>query len=301
MASPYHPDLAARARLLPRGVARRWSVPLLKRLMRWAGARTRSVAQEVPLGECSVFVYRPRDGAPRRRPALLWIHGGGLLFGDARQDEALLRRVVRKLGVVVASVQYRFAPEHPFPAPLDDCARALTWLSRQEDVDPARIAVGGASAGGGLAAALCQRVRGPGAGPRPIFQLLVYPMLDDRSSARADVEDRLLRLWDRRANAIGWGSYLKGHDPDRPPPLAVPARAEDPAGLPPAWIGVGDRDLFHDEDLAYAAWLERGGVQVELELVRGAYHGFDAIDRDAPISRAFHDAQLDALARHLGL
>ena len=108
-------------------------------------------------------------------------------------------------------------------------------------------------------------------------------------------------MWDRRANAIGWGSYLRGLDRRDPPPLAVPARCAEPSDLPPAWIGVGDLDLFYDENLAYAAWLRTGGVPVEVEVVAGAYHGFDAVDRGAPVARAFHDAQLDALARNLGL
>ncbi|MCA9658827.1 MAG: alpha/beta hydrolase fold domain-containing protein, partial [Myxococcales bacterium] len=149
MTSRYHPDLAARARWLPRGVARRWNVPALKWLMRRAGAAAPTLGHEVALDGCSVFVHRPATGAAGRRPALLWIHGGGLLFGDARQDDPLLRRFVDELGLVVASAQYRFAPEHPFPTPLEDCARALAWLSVQDDVDPSRIAVGGASAGGG--------------------------------------------------------------------------------------------------------------------------------------------------------
>lgn len=294
----YHPELAARARWLPRGVARPWALPLLKRLPRWAMGRGSSTGREVALDGCSVFVHRPAGDARTPRPGLLWIHGGGLLFGDARQDDPFIRRIVDELDVVVASAQYRFAPEHPFPTPLDDCVQAFDWLAAQPDVDSGRLLVAGASAGGGLAAALCQLVRDR-AGAQPGFQLLVYPMLDDRSAAGTGPADSLFRLWDRRSNALGWSSYLRGHDRAAPPALAVPARAEDPSGLPPAWIGVGTLDLFHDEDLAYARRLEAAGVPVETEVVEGAYHGFDAVDAAKPVARRFREAQLAALADHL--
>lgn len=296
--SGFHPDLAGRARVLPRGVGRRWLLllvrPLLSAWAVWLGRGT----QAVDLGDCRVFVFRPRGRAPRPGPALLWIHGGGLMFGDARQDRDFLWRVADELGVLVASVQYRLAPEHPFPAALDDCEAAYRWLAGQPGVE--RIAVGGASAGGGLAAAVCQRLRVRGA-VMPAFQLLVYPMLDDRSAEGEGPADAHFRMWDRASNALGWGSYLLGHDRADPPMHAVPARTENLRGLPPAWIGVGTCDLFHDEDLAYADRLRAVGVAVDVERVDGAYHGFDVVHATAPVAARFVTRQLAALRRGLGL
>lgn len=254
--------------------------------------------EEVALDGCSVFVYRPKGESDPPRPALLWIHGGGLIMGDARQDEPIVRRIVDELGIIVASVQYRLAPEYPFPVPLEDCEQAFEWLARQPEVDADRLMVGGVSAGGGLAAALCQRARHR-PGPRPGFQLLIYPMLDDRSSEGEGPNDRLFRMWDRRSNVLGWDSYLRGHDPGAPPEHAVPARTEDLSDLPPAWIGVGTVDLFLDEDVDYARRLQDAQVTTRLEIVEGAYHGFDFAAEKAPVARRFRDAQVAALAEHL--
>jgi len=293
---PYHPELTAAARWLPRGAAGPWQTPVLRRLVNVAFAVAPSRSVRVDAAGTRVYVYRPQTAGPH--PALLWMHGGGLVFGDARQHETWVRPLVEQLGVVVASVQYRLAPAHPFPAPIEDCARALTWRAEQPDVDATRIAVGGNSAGGGLAASLCQWVRDRG-GPQPVFQLLVYPMLDDRSSDSATVQDGALRLWNRDANRYGWSSYLRGWP--TPPPHAVPARTEDLSGLPPAWIGVGDLDLFYEEDIDYARRLEQAGVAVQLERVAGAFHGFDVAAPKAAVSQRFHQSQREALAAALGV
>lgn len=260
--------------------------------MTLVGQATFRAAQEIELEHASVFVYRP-ETAPDTAPALFWIHGGGLVVGDARQDGPFLTRIADELGVVVASVQYRLAPAHPYPAPLDDCVEGFRWLADQSDVDADRLMVGGASAGGGLAAALCQRLLAEG-GPMPSFQLLVYPMLDDRSATGSDPADELHRLWNRDSNAYGWQSYLGDHAPAAP---AVPARATDHAGLCPAWIGVGTADLFHDEDVEYAARLRDAGVAVDLEIVDGAYHGFDVVHARADVSQSFTRSMIDALSR----
>ncbi|MBB5896541.1 acetyl esterase/lipase [Kutzneria kofuensis] len=193
----------------------------------------------------------------------------------------------------MASVEYRLAPEHPFPAPLEDCYAGLRWLAEDPGVDRTRIAIGGASAGGGLAAALALLVRERGE-VTPVFQLLIYPMLDDRTADRTDVDPRTLRLWSQHSNRFGWRSYLGAAVKDVRY-LAAAGRCEDLAGLPPAWIGVGTRDLFLDEDVAYAARLTDAGVPCTLEVVPGAYHGFDATERSAAVSRDFRRAQLSAL------
>jgi acetyl esterase/lipase len=155
------------------------------------------------------------------------------VLGTAAQDDLLCRRFVDNLGITVGSVDYRLAPEHPYPAPLEDCYTALTWLAGLPGVDGDRIAIGGASAGGGLAAALALLARDR-AELTPVFQVLVYPMLDDRTVGR-HLDDPGHRLWNATSNRFGWTSYLGGVDPD----AAVPARRTDLAGLPPAWVGVG--------------------------------------------------------------
>jgi acetyl esterase/lipase len=197
-------------------------------------------------------------------------------------------------------VDYRLAPEHPFPTPLHDCHDALVWLAGHDGVDPARIIIGGASAGGGLAAALALLARARGE-VEPIFQLLSYPLLDDRTVVRADIDGRSHRLWTNRSNRFGWQSYL-GAPPgsDGVSGLAAPGRADDLRHLPPAWIGVGTCDLFHDEDVAYADRLRKAGVPCETSVVPGAFHGFDVVRPGAAISQEYRAAQVRALADALG-
>jgi acetyl esterase/lipase len=240
-----------------------------------------------------VRLFRP-VGVAGPAPALLWIHGGGFVIGTARQDDPVCRGFSKTLGITVASVEYRLAPEHPYPAPLQDCYAVLTWLAALPAVDPGRVAIGGASAGGGLAAALALLARDRGE-VSPAFQLLVYPMLDDRSGAAADKPN--YRLWNARANRFGWTAYLGSADPV----VAVPARRDDLSGLPPAWIGVGDNDLFHDEDLAYAERLTSAGVPCQVEVVPGVFHGFDLVAPKAPVSQRFFASQCDALRSGLAL
>ena len=222
------------------------------------------------------------------------------MIGSAAMDDQICRSFARRLGIVVAVPEYRLAPEHRFPAPLDDCYEALRWLSSQSDIDPTRVAVGGSSAGGGLAAALALRVREE----RDVvlaFQLLTYPMLDDRTVNRADIDERHVRLWNNKANRLGWESYTGvPAGSDGVSALAAPGRCRDYAGLPPAWIGVGTCDLFHDECVAYADELRAAGVACDLEVVGGAFHGFDYVSRSAVV-RAFRQAQMTALASALGL
>ena len=303
----FHPDLLPWARWLPRSPV----VPLTRPLLRWltANAPAPKVRADVVVedkrtqdGAVRVRFYRPAQ-ATGPLPALVWMHGGGYVIGAPEQDEAMMAEIAAEVGVVVASVNYRIAPEHPFPAPLDDCAAALAWLLREAaalGVRPDRVAVGGASAGAGLAAALAQRAQDEGL---PVaFQLLIYPMLDDRTVTRADLNTQDHRIWSQTSNLMGWTAYL-GQPPGaaHTPPYAVPARREGLSGLPPAWIGVGTLDLFHDEDVDYARRLTAAGVPTELVVVPGAYHGFDGVQGSAPVSRAFRDAAKKALQRGLAV
>jgi acetyl esterase/lipase len=248
--------------------------------------------------EVGVHVYEP---PVRRRPsgALLWIHSGGLISGRPQQDHDLCGRFADELGILVVSVDYRLAPENPFPAGLHDCHTALTWLHRNADalgVDPARIAIGGASAGGGLAAVLAQRAHDDGGLP-VAFQLLVYPMLDDRTVLRTDHEGRGRFGWTPASNRFAWSAYLGGRPrADDAPGYAVAARRGDLSGLPPAWIGVGDLDLFYPEDVEYAERLRSVGVDCELHVEPGMYHGADVIlPQTVEAMRAFRTRMADAL------
>ncbi len=222
------------------------------------------------------------------------------MIGSAAQDDHLCRAFARELGIVVAAPDYRLAPEHRFPVPLEDCYRALGWLASQPDVDPTKVAIGGASAGGGLAAALALRARMDGAIPIA-FQLLTYPMLDDRTATRTDIDETFVRLWNNAANRLGWESYT-GCPAGSPEvsPMAAPGRCQDFTGLPPAWIGVGTLDLFHDESIAYADGLRAAGVPCAVEVVDGAFHGFDVVSKSPVVSR-FRQAQISALASALGV
>ncbi len=299
----FHPDLRAVARWLPRGVAKAWLLPLLRRLPAPSQKLPAGVTvTERPLdgrGPASLRILRstPSDGPPR--PAVLWIHGGGYVIGRAKTDDARCAHLAKRLGATVFSVDYRLAPEHPFPTPLDDCLAAYELLHRDASalgVDPSRMVIAGLSAGGGLAAALVLRAHDRGL-PPPALQLLVYPMLDDRTVLRT-VDDRLHRLWNPASNRLGWTSYL-GREPggEGISDHAAPARRIDLRGLAPAWIGVGTADLFLDEDVAYATRLREAGVPVTLDVVEGAFHGFDAVAPGAPVSRRFFDAQVEAIER----
>lgn len=290
----FHPQLRA-ARFLPRTIITARTLPTLRLLTKLTARTRRPDAQVVAVNDdVSVHVFRPATARPRT-PALLWIHGGGMVLGDAGQDRAFCRRVADELGIVVVSVEYRLAPEHPFPTPLEDSYTALEWLAGQPDIDPARIAIGGQSAGGGLAAALTLLAQERGE-IRPVLQLMSYPMLDDRTTTRTDIDPRRLRIWSPRSNRFGWRAYLgdtaSGGEVS---PLAAPSRYEDLSGLPPAWIGVGTNDLFHDEDVAYARRLQEAGVDCTLHVVPGAYHNFDSTEAKAAVSRAFVEAQIAAL------
>ena len=287
-----HPDLRRFARFAPRQIIGRRTLPVIRALTGLTGRRSAPGDVEVITlaSGGGVRLFRPA-GVPEPAPALLWIHGGGYVIGTAQQDDALCRRFSRKLGITVASVDYRLAPEHPYPAPLEDCYAALTWLAGLPAVDPDRVAISGGSAGGGLAAALALLARDRGE-VKPAFQLLVYPMLDDRSSSAFGVPSNPnYRLWGPRSNRFGWAAYLGNADPQ----VAVPARHDDLSGLPPAWIGVGTHDLFHDEDLAYAERLKDAGVPCEVEVVPGAFHGFDLVLSKAQVSRRFFATQCDVL------
>jgi acetyl esterase/lipase len=220
--------------------------------------------------DISVRIYRPA-GATSTLPGIYYIHGGGMVLGTVAGEDPAATRLCEQVGAVVVSVEYRLAPEHPHPAPVEDCYAGLIWMTKavaELGVDPERIAIYGASAGGGLtiAAAMMARDRG---GPTLRFMMPIYPMIDDRNETPSSQEITDIGIWDRAGNIEAWGWYLGGKPADQ---YAAPARAEDVSGLPPAFIDVGTVDLFRDEDVAFAQRLMQAGVPCELHVHPGSYH-----------------------------
>jgi acetyl esterase/lipase len=247
-----------------------------------------------------VLVLEP-VGHAAPRPAVLTLHGGGMCFGTAELEAEPAARIANAIGAVMVMPNYRLAPEHPFPAALDDCMATLHWMRGHADelgIDPHRIAVFGPSAGGGLAAAVTQRALDEGIRLRA--QALVYPMLDDRTTLRTDHAGRGQLVWSPASNRFAWTAYL-GRVPrmSDAPAYAAPARRPDLTGLPPAWIGVGDLDLFYEESIDYAERLEEAGVPCELYTVAGMYHTADGINRKAPSMTQFHASMVDHLRAYL--
>ena len=274
----------------------------------WASARLAAPAvEELRIagrhGAPDVRCYVINAAAGASRAAILHLHGGGFVTGTASDSVPLLQRLALELGCVIVTVDYRLAPETPFPGSLEDNYAALLWLqqsARRLGADVRRIAVLGESAGGGHAAMLALAARDRGE-VSIAMQVLIYPMLDDRTgSARSLLAHQRLYTWTAASNRFGWTSLLgvpagSGHTPAG----AVPARAVSLAGLPRTFIGAGAIDLFADEDLDYARRLVAAGVPTECVLVPGAFHGFDLIAPEADCSVRFRAAWSGALARGL--
>jgi acetyl esterase/lipase len=248
-----------------------------------------------------VRVYEPEARA-ETLPALLWIHGGGFVLGSVEADDLKVKALTLQLNCVIASVEYRLAPEHPFPAPLEDCYAALKWLAGNADqfgIDTSRIAIGGQSAGGGLAAGLGLLARDR-AEVNVCYQLLIYPMLDDTNVEQAGPDVPDAPLWTRANNLIGWRSYL-GQAPGSEgiSKYAAPFREEDVSGLPRTYIGVGTPDLFRDEDIAYAQRLMRAGVPTELHVYADGFHAFDGFAAESDAAQRFNAEYMRLVTRAL--
>lgn len=308
--SPIHPELQKIARRSPRFTLSSKSAWVINTIMSLLPApkapKDITIENVVIKGQDAqtirLRVYKPTSPPAAPMPVLVWLHGGGYVIGKPEMDDRLCAEYVREAGIVVVSVDYRRAPQHPFPAGLEDSYAALKWValhSEQLGADAKRIAVGGASAGGGLAAALAQCAFDRQE-VSPVFQLLIYPMLDDRTVLRADIDDSNNVAWNQKSNRFGWQSYL-GQEcgSDTVPAYSVPARRQDLSGLPPAWIGVGTLDMFHEEDVIYGQRLTESGVECEMAIVPGAFHGFDALSFQAPIVRDFRASQIAVLKKYL--
>lgn len=248
-----------------------------------------------------VRIYRADDQSSKL-PALYWIHGGGYVMGDIDMDDRLMKQMVKRIGCVAASVDYRLAPEHPFPTPVEDCYTGLKWLFAHADelgVEPARIAIGGPSGGGGLTAGLGLLARDRKE-VQVAYQLLIYPMIDDRNATAAAQAITDPRVWNRESNRLGWKAYL-GRDGGGADvsPYAAATRATDLSNLPPTYISVGTLDLFVDENIDYAQRLIQAGVPTELHVYPGAFHGFDMFAPSARVSKQFKADRDNALKRAL--
>jgi acetyl esterase/lipase len=246
-------------------------------------------------------LYLPKDKL-QAGAAMLWLHGGGYIIGKPEQDDASCAQLARESGILIASLDYRLAPEHAFPCALEDISFGWMWLCSHAGrlgVDVSRLAVGGASAGGGLAAAFVQLSHDRNE-LQPVFQLLVYPMLDDRTCARSDLGELPGLAWSQESNRFGWESYLgAAFGTSGVPEYASPSRRTDLSGLPPAWIGVGTLDLFHDECVAYAQCLINAGVACQSVIIPGAFHGFDLAGLKLRVVQEFRQSQVAALKQYL--
>lgn len=312
MTYAFDPELAPFVELIPRGdfadveASRAFLATLIAPLNEQVDTNGVTVEDRLipgPAGapEVPVRVYAPDARATERRPALLDIHGGGFCSGSIDMEHAVAVQVARDLGAVVVVVDYRLAPEHPFPAGVEDCYATLAWMHHcAEDlhIDTARVAVGGQSAGGGLAAAVCLLARDRN-GPPVCFQFLGIPELDHRletPSMHAFVDTP---MWHRPNAEVSWRYYL-GENPGEVSPYASPSIATDLSGLPPAYVTAMEFDPLRDEDIVYALRLMQAGVSVELHTFPGTFHG-SAMMTSAAVSRRAGAELMVALRRGLGV
>jgi len=261
--------------------------------------------REVPGGADAppvpVRIYRPRGAEAGALPCVFEIHGGGFLMGSIDMMDPWCQSVAAELSAVVVSVEYRLAPEDPFPAGIEDCHAALSWTAESAaelGIDPDRIAIAGQSAGGGLAAGLALLARDRG-GPAIRFQLLEIPELDDRLETPSMVQFVDTPLWNRPNAVWSWKHYLGPDHEGEVSPYAAPARAKDLSGLPPAYISTMEFDPLRDEGIEYGLRLLQSGVSVELHSYPGTFHGSGLLPTAEVSKRSAREA-VAALRKGLG-
>jgi len=255
--------------------------------------------KEIPTedGTVGVYIYQP-EGISGSKPGILWIHGGGYIMGNAQTATPI--NFARDFGVTVVSVDYRVAPEHPFPAGTNDCTAALRWMADNSQslcINPENIVVAGESAGAGMAAGVVLRNRDE-QGPKVAAQYLLYPMLDNLHDTASGSREGY-PLWDRQTSLNAWEMYLDGVPGKMASPYAAAARAKDLSGLPPTFIAVGGSDLFRDEDIEFAQRLMSAGVPTELGVFPGVFHGGQIFVPDAAISKCMNTSCTQAMRRAL--
>jgi acetyl esterase/lipase len=316
---PFDPELAAALAVINENLPSEFTAEMLPEL-RAGMASQRVTDEELSLGGAFVIEERQvpgpegapdislviaRPAAAKSRVGVLYnIHGGGMILGHARSQELLdLLGLAKELELAVVSVEYRLAPEHPHPAPVEDCYAGLAWVAENAaelGIDPERLVITGASAGGGLAASTVLLARDR-SGPAIAGQMLLCPMIDDRNDTPSARQMVGVGVWDRGSNELGWTSLLgdaKG-GPDVSP-YAAAARATDLSGLPPAFLDVGSAETFRDEVVTYASRIWQAGGQAELHVWPGGFHGFDMLAAHAALSQAAKAQRLPWLRRLLG-
>lgn len=304
MVLDYDPDFASRAKDLLDMVASRPQPPVhdvatrRQNIDAFFGAMARATPS-LPDVQYTKYTFPAQDGVELTMhgftkkgsqtapgPAVVDYHGGGMIAGDVALFRPGLEQRVSASGVPIYSVEYRLAPEHPFPVPIEDCYAGLQWVydhAAELNIDPRRIAVGGSSAGGGLAAGVALMARDRKLSPPLAKQILVYPMIDARNVKSADPEMEKFLFWTLDSNITGWTAYLGGEKGfENVSPYASPSLATNLEGLPPTFIDVGGLDLFLDEDIEYAARLSRANVEVDFHMYPRVPHAFEAL---APGSR----------------
>jgi acetyl esterase/lipase len=289
-----HPELRKATASFPKlPVTSRFGRALTRLLLPFLLPRTKppagvTIEQVQTNSGLDLRIYTPKGN--RIRPALLYIHGGGMMIGAPEMDDVLLSNTATELDMVIVSPKYKLAPENPYPAALDDCQSGWEWMlenQAERQIDPHRIAIGGESAGGGLAAGLVLRLHDDGA-QQPVAQWLFCPMLDDRTALDRSLDELDHFVWNNKMNLVGWRSYLgDAIGTDQVSAYAAPARRTDFRGLPRTWIGVGDVELFFEENKAYAEKLSAASVDCELDVVSGAPHAFEGLAPDSSLARDY--------------
>ncbi|MEU4386419.1 alpha/beta hydrolase [Promicromonospora sp. NPDC023805] len=314
---PFDPELEAALTLLADQMPATFTpemIPMLRQgmpgfdvgvndLLAEAGVERRDVTIAGHEGdEIEVSVLR-REGRTGVGPGIYHTHGGGMIFGGRFLGVEQMLEWIIDLDAVVVTVEYRVAPEFPDPYPVRDCYAGLVWTAEHAEelgIDPERLIIAGGSAGGGLAAGLALIARDED-GPALAGQLLICPMLDDRDQTVSTRQIDGIGVWDRGSNVTGWSALLGDRrGTDDVSIYAAPARATDLSGLPPAFIDCGSAEVFRDEDVAYATALWAAGVQAELHVWAGGFHGFDMTAPHSALARAARAARAAWVARTLG-
>jgi acetyl esterase/lipase len=250
-----------------------------------------------PAGAQKIRIYKPKS-ASKKAPGLVYIHGGGMVMGSIAGEAANAQKLSAETGAVVISIDYRKAPENPYPAGANDCYSAASWVFDNADelgIDSANIGIYGGSAGGGLALAVVLMARDKGT-MKFKYMMPIYPMIDDRNENPSTHEVTEVGIWDRSGNLEAWEMYLGGKPADQ---YAAPARAKDLSGLPPAYIDVGEMDMFRDEDTHFALRLLQSGVPCEFHIYPGAYHASEVFAPEAELSKRIWAGRVAALKRFM--
>ncbi len=312
METKVHPELKTMLSVLPERTFSADTVHTIRNMLQEMYSNTALSSNDL-ISISNRFIPGP-EGAPEIRvriyepavrtttlPGLLWIHGGGFMIGSPEMNDALCQRFVLEANCIVVSVDYRLAPENPFPAPVEDCYAALKWFSenaKELGTDASRIAVAGKSAGGGLTAAIALLARDQ-KGPSIAFQMPLYPMIDNHHSTPSSYEITDSRVWNRENTIAGWKMYLGSAYNGKVSPYAAPARATDLSGLPPVYTCIGELDPFRDETIDFVTRLIQAGVPTEFHIYPGCFHAFESVVPEAEISRRAETQYVEALKRAL--